>query len=168
MNSRNILLLILTLALISCSNLNNKNLESGQEISKTILIDSIKKNESVTFNTPSNLDLKFETFIKHFSKDSIFQVSRIDFPLKVRESDPDKDYDLSERIIQKTEFKIMDFTYDKSKSNKQFDRYEQNIKVLENKAVIEIRGIDNGILADYYFEKKNGIWKLLTWVDSST
>lgn len=101
-------------------------------------------------------------------KDSLFQISRIDFPLKVKEADPDNDFELAERIIQKSEFRKMDFTYDKSFANRQVDNYEQNIKVGGHKAVIEMRGIDNGIIADYYFIKKNGKWTLLTWVDSST
>jgi hypothetical protein len=48
----------------------------------------------------------------------------------------------------------------------QFNRILQ--KVGKSKTIIEIRGIDNGIIMDFFFEKKNGKWILVTWIDSST
>lgn len=115
---------------------------------------------------PDNVDKDFETFLSYFNKDSVFQLSRIDFPFKIEEND--SNYDLVERIIQKSEWRKIDFSYDKSIANKEVDGYEQKTVVDGNKAVIEVRGIENGIFFDAYFEKKNGKWKLRTWVDSST
>lgn len=133
---------------------------------KVLPIDSIKKVASETPSIPSDADLEFETFIDYFNKDSLFQISRIDFPLKVKELNDD--FELAEQLIQKLDFKKIDFSYDKSKANKMVDNYKQNIKVKGNKAVTELRGIDNGIIADYYFEKEKGKWMLKTWINSST
>ncbi|MFM9948680.1 MAG: DUF4348 domain-containing protein [Saprospiraceae bacterium] len=115
---------------------------------------------------PDGVDANFETFLSYFNKDSVFQISRIDFPFKIKEND--SDYKPVERIIQKSEWRKIDFSYDESSANTEFDRYEQKNVVDGDKAVIEVRGIENGIMVDVYFEKKNGKWKLLTWVDSST
>ena len=62
----------------------------------------------------------------------------------------------------------MTFEYDESYKTKDSDKYEQIIKIEGNKATIELRGIDNGISGDYYFEKIDGKWTLVTWIDSST
>jgi hypothetical protein len=113
---------------------------------------------------PINVDQHFETFIKYFSSDSLFQVSRIDFPLKGKELDEE---DEKEIIINKSAFRKLDFNKDFKNSNGT-DRYELKMKVNGNKATVETRGIDNGIYIDTYFEKKDGKWKLVSWVNSST
>ncbi len=71
---------------------------------------------------------------------------------------------MSEEIIPKQEFLKLDFTYDSIKSIE----YEQIIEVKGDKATIGLRGIENGIMADFYFKKKNGKWMLETWEDAST
>ena len=163
MNPKNFLTLFLIATLISCTTSNNKPFDLSHKLAQT---DSIKNVDGRTLPILYNVDVKFETFIDYFNKDSVFQVSRIHFPLKVKELDDN--FELTERIIQKAKYRKMDFIYDKSKANKLIDTYKQNIKVKDDKAIIQIRGIENGIVADYYFEKKNGKWILTTWTDSST
>lgn len=114
---------------------------------------------------PANIDADFNAFIKHFSKDSLFQISRIDFPLRFQEYDLMNDSDVV-KTISKQEFRQLDFTYRKPKSDA--DNWAQNIDVRDNQATIEIRGIDNGIMIHFYFEKRDGKWHLVEWVDSST
>lgn len=164
MNVRNILLSLLTLTFIGCSNSSDKTSASGQLTSNEIAVHSSKAEKYQPSNIPADLDSKFETFIEYFNKDSLFQVSRIDFPLKVKASDEDKEI---ETIITRSDFRMLNFG-DKSAKTREYDKYEETIKVNGDKAVIETRGIDNGIFIDIYFEKKNGKWKLLTWMDSST
>ena len=164
MNLRNILLLLLAVTFISCSNSSDRTSTSGQSTSNKIAADSNNNKKYQPSNIPADLDSKFEKFIEYFNKDSLFQVSRIDFPLKVRAFDEDKEI---ETVITKSDFRMLHFG-DKSAKTREYDKYEETIKVNGNKAVIKTRGIDNGIFIDIYFEKKNGTWKLLTWVDSST
>ena len=163
MSPRNIILIVLTLTFFSCSNPGDKRMASEQATGNEIPIDSSKSKDFQPSNIPADLDAKFETFIEYFSKDSLFQVSRIDFPLKVKVSDVDGE---SETIINKSDFRKLSFG-DESARTREFDKYEQTYKVNGDKAVIETRGIDNGIFIDTYFEKKNGKWKLVTSVDSS-
>jgi hypothetical protein len=69
--------------------------------------------------------------------------------------------------ITTADFEMLKFG-DSTAATREFDKYEEKIKVKGNKATIETRGIDNGIYIDIFFEKSNGKWKLRTWVDSST
>jgi hypothetical protein len=123
--------------------------------------------QEVTLATkiPANVDSNFKTFLKYFSQDSLFQVSRIDFPLKVKNIEEDEQE--VEIIINKRDFHKLTFG-DSTAATRQYDKHEEKIRVNGNTAVIETRGIDNGIYYDVKFEKIAGKWKLLTWVDSST
>jgi len=163
MNPGNFLLLLLTLTFISCSNSSDKKLASEQTTSNETTVVSPKTEEYRSPNVPADVDSKFETFIEYFSKDSLFQISRIDFPLKVKASDGNGE---TETIINKSDFRKLTFG-DKSAKTREFDKYEQTYKIEGNKAVVETRGIDNGIFIDTYFEKINGKWELVTSVDSS-
>ena len=116
---------------------------------------------------PKIVDENFETFLIRFNKDSIFQLNRIDFPITVEEFSTD-DFQSKKRIIREGNYQKMDLSYDESIKIREFDKYTQVIKFDKQKAIIEIRGIDNGIYEDVVFEKKNGKWKLITWIDSST
>ncbi len=124
------------------------------------------KNETKT-STKEDIDGNFNDFIDKFSTDSIFQISRIKFPLKSKWYDLDNDRD-SIIYKEKSNFKMMDFR--KKKSAIQQDQWEQKIVIGKDhaSATIEIRGIENGIMVDYLFEKINGVWMLIEIEDSST
>ena len=124
-------------------------------------IDSLPRN----LNQNTDVDKDFKTFIEYFSKDSLFQISRIEFPFKEIQTGIDDDKD-STILIDKLHFRKMDFS--KKRYDGQYDKWNRHISVQEKKATIEIRGINNGIYIDYYFEKINGLWKFIKVVDSST
>lgn len=152
--------ILLLLLFTNCKN-DGHNLNGQKESEKNVIVKTHKINKDSD-------EEHFHEFLLKFNKDSLFQISRIDFPLKVKESDSEKDYGLSEIIIQKADYQKMDFTYLESYKTQEYDKFEQHIKIKKNRAIIEIRGIDNGIRADYIFEKRKGKWNLATWIDSST
>jgi len=125
-------------------------------------------NETQTAVTPIKeaVDANFNDFIEKFSIDSVFQLSRTKFPLKIKWHDID-DRD-SIFHIDKLEFEIIDFR--QKISTGQYDQWEQNIIVDKSNtsATIKIRGIDNGIRVDYLFEKINEAWMFVEIDDSST
>jgi hypothetical protein len=127
-----------------------------------IPVDSVPTKAEKRIVIPSNVDDKFENFLLYFNQDSSFQINRIEFPI------PAKGFggngEIEDMLITKDEFHILDFTYDDSAKQE----YKQEIELKGNKATIEVQGIDNGIAASYYFEKKNGQWKLVSWEDYST
>jgi len=123
--------------------------------------------QTITIPTKETVDNNFNDFIEKFSSDSAFQLSRTKFPLKIKWYDLDNDKD---SLIYKnmSGFEMMDFR--KKKSTGQYDQWEQKIVVDKNNtsATIEIRGIENGIMVDYLFEKINEAWILIEIDDSST
>ena len=112
-------------------------------------------------------DESFDAFFRRFNKDSVFQMSRINFPLTVEEFDMDA-LQPKKITIQRADYHIIDLSYHKSFSERELDKYSQEVKVKGDKATIEIRGIDNGIHNDVFFEKVNGQWTLISYTDSST
>ena len=126
----------------------------------------IIKPELVKFkrNQVANIDNNFKDFLELFNRDSIFQISRVKLPMTVEFADPEKDYEYSKEVINRQNYRKLNFVKDDSPN----PEYEQFIKVNGNKATIEYRGIENGISGEYYFEKLDGKWTLITWIDSST
>lgn len=135
------------------------------------IIISNEKNriiEKTSSTIPENVDEDFETFLKYFNSDSIFQINRVDFPLKISESDWKNHYELADKIIVLKNYRTWDFTYEESFKTRETSAYSQEIKVENNEAKILRRGIDNGWYVDYIFKKKDGKWRLITWIDQST
>lgn len=131
-----------------------KDVFSNESSLKKVIVDTDIVNEN------------FNDFLEKFSKDSIFQISRIDFPLRV--SQLDDDYQPMDKIIVKENFSIIDFSKENSGNFKETDNYFQKSILKDNQAKLEIRGIDNGIYLDVFFERIKGKWKLKAWTDSST
>ena len=115
---------------------------------------------------PTNIDDDFNIFLSYFNKDSIFQISRIVFPLKVQELELEDPSEMTDKVYYKKDHKNLDFTPKKFETN--IDNYTQHIRLEKNKSTIEIRGIDNGIIMDFFFEKRDGKWMLTSWTDSSS
>jgi len=124
-------------------------------------------NQTSIIPTKGAIDNNFNDFIERYSTDSVFQLSRTKFPLKTIWYDIDNDKD-SLIYRDRSGFDILDFRKKKSMGN--YDQWEQKIVVDKNNAsaTIEIRGIENGIMVDYIFEKIYGAWMLVEIVDSST
>lgn len=156
------IILILILTFFSCEN-PKKGLPTEKE-NQVIKVEEIETKVEI----PKEIDIDFKTFIKLFNKDSLFQVSRVKFPITIKYADWKKEYKYTEETIQKENYFMLDFEYSDSLKTRDYDKYEQFIKVDGIKATIELRGIDNGIYSDYYFEKIDGKWTLKTWIDSST
>lgn len=117
--------------------------------------------------TKEAVDNNFNDFIHKFSTDSAFQLSRTKFPLKIKSYDLLNDKD-SLIYRDRSEFEMMDFRI--KKSNGDYDNWEQKIVTGKNNisVTIQIRGIENGIMVDYFFEKINGAWMLIEVLDDST
>jgi hypothetical protein len=113
----------------------------------------------------ADIDKTFQSFLLKFNNDSIFQKKRVRFPLSTIELENENYTEIHSKIENKN-YKIINLTFDKA--NQKSQGYTQQIKLNKNKATIEIRGIENGIMGDYYFEKINGKWLLVGWSDLST
>ncbi|SHM85798.1 DUF4348 domain-containing protein [Flavobacterium saccharophilum] len=163
-----VLLFFIAFLFFNCKNEIVKQKIKKQEITE-------QKDKNAAKQNPKVANENFEMFLDKFSQDSIFQISRVKFPLKVKEIDlesmvelDENKSDFKERTILKSDYTKLDFTYPKDALTRELDRYTQKIKIKNNRAVVEIRGVDNGIYSDFYFEKIDGKWFLQTWKEQST
>ena len=127
-----------------------------------------KNKQTETVNSISTVEEDFDSFLQNFSKKPTFQRQRVLFPLDATLLDP-SEYSMQtvSEEIKYHEWLLLDFSYDSTFATRQMDRYEQIIRVYEDSTIIEHRGIDNGIYANYYFLKKNGKWYLKSFTDTS-
>lgn len=156
MKIRTITFFILSLSMVffsfSCSQsgTNNKDKNNGNELANA------SKGED------------FESFLEDFNKRPTFQRQRVLFPIEATVLDP-SDYGMKtvQEIIDYQDWFLLDFSYDSTYSTRQMDRYSQNIRLYDDSAIIEQRGIDNGIYANFLFLKKDGKWFLESFSDVS-
>jgi hypothetical protein len=154
------------LLLISCSQGTDK--ERGTSTKKVGESESGSE-ERVTAVTPeADEEEEFDQFVEQFSKDESFQLRRIKFPISVIIPDtghvgmaPTKE------SIGKYDWEPLDLTYDSTFLTRPYDQYYQVVRYRNDTAVVEIRGINNGIYADYYFTLIDRKWYLVTLYEAS-
>jgi len=102
----------------------------------------------------------FESFMEKFSLDSLFQESRIVFPLKKKYLN--ENLKEVEKVVEAKDWwrVILEATDDYKM------RYFENEKV--NQGIVEFRGIENGVSLTYIFELRDGEWFLVEMEDLST
>lgn len=142
-----VLLICVVFITTSCSqNTKDKATQTAENISKT--------------------EEDFGSFLQDFNKKPTFQRRRVLFPLEAILLDP-SEYTMQtvNEEIEYQEWILLDFTYDSTYVTRQVDGYEQHIREYSDSTIIEQRGIDNGIYANYYFVKKDGKWFLKSFTD---
>ena len=142
---RKLLQFTILISLISCQNQNKKvDLKTAE---KETYIDTTEKAKTTDIPSENILD-----FIWKFSDDSDFQVSRIDFPLKLGDSlinKPDWQHDRQFIDLEYTFylFKGHDFNFGYSRD-------------FGNKAILSwVHPIDSNVI-DYVFNRINSTWRL--------
>lgn len=111
---------------------------------------------------------EFDLFLRHFSKDKTFQLKRIQFPISVIIPDTgDEGMAPMKESIGKYDWEPLDLTYDSTYLTRPVNQYYQVVRFRNDTAVVEIRGINNGIYADYYFTMIDKKWYLVTLYEAS-
>jgi hypothetical protein len=161
MKTKNFILIFLFILLAySCNN----NSKSKIEISK-----SSKDTTSLIVEIQEKED--FQSFLMNFQHDSVFQINRVEFPIKyyIYESgsymdDSGNVIDLYNRevIINKEDWTFMDFislpvNYLKNIDKISDDEYQYNIQIE-----------DTGVSVNYIFKLINNKWYLVEIKDEST
>jgi hypothetical protein len=111
---------------------------------------------------------EFDLFLQKFSEQRSFQLNRVKFPINV--TVPNADHEGMapiEETIGRYEWEMLDFTYDSTFLTRPYDQYYQVVRFRNDTAVVQIRGIDNGIYADYYFELIEKQWYLVSLYEAS-
>lgn len=110
----------------------------------------------------------FNIFLENFSHKPTFQRQRVLFPIEATLLVPtDMGMQTIKEDLEYQDWILLDFTYDDSYSTRDRDKYKQQIRLYEDSAFIELRGIDNGIYENYFFTNKDGKWFLKSFTDAS-
>jgi hypothetical protein len=150
--------LIVFSVFISCKKDVTPQIKSISQKEDVTAVAEINKSKILTIGKREE---DFNQFFELFNQDSIFQVSRISFPLTVKINN--EDYEQVDYIISKEEYNTLNLNI-----KTEYRDYKQKLILKKNKAIITQRGTNNGIFIDYIFEKRNGKWQLITWIDLST
>lgn len=128
---------------------------------------NVKDIELVQNNSAQQKEYEdFYEFLDYFSTKRTFQLERIIFPIMV--SAPDASQIAlapTEEKIEKMDWELLDLTYDSTYTTRDFDKYTQTVNFRKDTAHVALRGIDNGIYADYYFKLIDGEWYLVMLVE---
>lgn len=104
----------------------------------------------------------FTAFLDSFNNEEIFQMKRIKFPIPVTAPNTDHEGMAPKTdTISRYDWETLDLTYDSTFATREYDRYYQTVIFRKDTAVVEVRGIDNGIYADYYFALFDKKWFLV-------
>lgn len=99
----------------------------------------------------------FESFIEKFSLDSLFQESRVVFPLKKKYLN-ENSREVEKLVDAKDWWRVVLEATDNYTM-----RYFKKRK--ENQGIVEFKGIENGINISYIFELRDGEWFLVEMED---
>lgn len=109
----------------------------------------------------------FKVFFDRFSKDSVFQKDRIEFPLMTRFYE-----DVTEPLVlnyfQESDFPYIDFREDAFAMQNETDKFTVEIVKEGDLMVYRRKGYDNGILVSYKFKLVNDAWFLIEVLDESS
>ena len=134
--------------LISCG---SKNIDKSSK-------SNVKQEVTTTENS-------FDDFIKKFSKDKLFQLSRIKFPVTYNYTNEDDETGaMSTKQIQKNEWKAIDFV-DKSGFG---EAVEVSKEVKDSNTIdLLVKGVDTGLSITYCFKKEYNTYYLVKIIDYS-
>lgn len=104
----------------------------------------------------------FDNFFEKFSADSVFQKSRIKFPLVSQTYDIDSDKDVMS-TVEATKWEFFNI-----KQLKQEKRYIFKISREKEQYIVNVTMEDTGVYVDYIFEQQSGKWTLTKIADQST
>lgn len=158
-----LLLSTITILIISCggNNQRSNSIDEGDTLSNAV-------EETDTMVVQLSEEADFMRFVERFSNDSQFQLRRIKFPISVIVPDTgDEGMAPKEESIGRYDWEQLDLSYDSTYLTRPYDQYYQVVRFKNDTAVIEIRGINNGIYADYYFSKIEDEWYLVTLYEAS-
>ena len=158
-----IFLCILFYVLISCTQSREKkeNVLNEDKVNITVIDSSLTE----LANKGSE---NFNMFVEKFSEEESFQMQRIKFPISIIVPDSEHEGMASiEETISRYDWEQLDLTYDSTYLTRPFDQYYQVVRFNNDTAIVEIRGINNGIYADYYFALIDKKWYLVTLYEAS-
>ncbi|WP_459211248.1 DUF4348 domain-containing protein [Aquimarina rhabdastrellae] len=134
-------------------------------------IKNEEKQKQIVFKQPNQKDCNqdFEMFFEKFSRDSLFQKDRVNYPIDYSFYEDVTSEETTIEIIRKpSEFDYINFKDDLEAKNKEYDRFSVVKEKKSDLFLYKRIGIDNGIRETYSFMKIRGCWFLVSILDEST
>ena len=132
-----------------------------------LVIGCAVKNKRDVGSRSIQQDSSFQAFFLQFSGDSLFQISRIQFPLKYSYFEGYSDSLMVERI-EVNDWNYIDFKDDSLAYKNIEDAYQIHfIEKGQDRVEYLRKGIDNGINMNYAFKRIVSQWFLVEIVDRS-
>lgn len=164
-----ILITLIIFALFSCK----KETTSKKVSSNDSLLNVVDKkpihnfkneeNKTIPVELVKNCDQTFEDFFERFSRDSIYQKSRVKYPLKWYYLEDNESNKLRFDVInKKDDYDYVDFTLDN-----QSDKYEVVHEKKEKEMNYILKGNDSGLFMTYKFKLIDGCWYMVEIEDKS-
>ena len=113
----------------------------------------------VSIKTGENSKEDFTSFIQKFCTDSLFQLSRINFPFLDYQIDEKNNRDTIVDTIQILEWNFLELMFSEKYVIQTYDNFNMTLRDT-NERVIAYEGVENDISILYYFKRKEGKWKL--------
>jgi hypothetical protein len=161
-----IIFLIVGLLFLSC-----KNKVSSTDIIENDSIISVNIEEIKDFvemQSNKNCGQTFDDFFEQFAKDSLFQNSRVKYPLKESYYEDLESSEITINMVSPSKYHYIDFKEDKNAMDREFDQYQVIIEKIDNKNVYYKNvGVDNGINIIYKFKLIDGCWYMIEIEDKS-
>lgn len=107
----------------------------------------------------------FLTFYENFSRDSVFQRSRLHNPLTFVTSDPEDEFQILETTLDEGQW--FAFRPPMMKDRLTNVHYGQSENKDSDTKIVEFKGFGNGFNNTLYFKRRHGIWKLMEFEDLS-
>lgn len=107
----------------------------------------------------------FLSFYEHFASDSVFQRERLHKPLLFVTADPEDEFQILETTLDEGQW--FAFRPPMMKDKLTNVRYGQKETMESETKIVEFKGFGNGFSNVLYFERRNGIWKLMKFEDLS-
>jgi hypothetical protein len=142
----------------------NKNLErSSIEFSKLRqeLRLMLRLNNQKSSETELEMNEDFQLFFDKFMQDSIFQLSRIDFPLTYIVEEFDNKLELDTLTLEKEDWEYQSFYLYIAKERSQiYDNFQGQLRANNERMVHWFATGEKKSSANYYFKGIEGIWML--------
>lgn len=135
-----------------------------EKIKESWYLEAVNKEKLAHVKSDANTEDFFD-FYERFSTDSVFQKSRLQEPLAFVTIDPEDEFQILEATLDDEQW----FSFRPPLLHGKLTNvhYGQREEVDSNSKIIEFKGFGNGFSNTLYFERRNGLWKLVKFEDLS-
>lgn len=133
-----------------------------EKVKDSWYLEAVNK-EKLAHSASENED--FFDFYEHFSCDSVFQAKRLHEPLAFVTVDPDDEFQILEATLDDGQW--FSFRPPLLQGKLTNVHYGQREEADSDTKIIEFKGFGNGFSNTLYFERRNGLWKLMKFEDLS-